>query len=334
MVPSVGIAGIGTYLPTGIRNAGEIAERTGIPEAVIRDKFGITAVRVAGPDEHVSVMAAQAGLAALRDFPADELDLVLYCGSELKDHIVWSAASDIARQIGAHRAAAFEVYALCAGTPIALKTVKGLMAEDKHLRSVLVVAASRENDLIDYDNSRTRFMINFGAGAGAFLVLRDHPNVVGGTALRTDASCSRDVIWHAGGTVEGPTGEPFGSGGNALDVPDPEGMKDRLDVVSMANFVDVARSAMAGACTATPAFVALTHMKRSMHLGVLSELSVPHKHSVYLEDTGHMQAADQMVALECGLAKGLVKPGDTVLLLAAGTGYTWSAATIRWEQRL
>jgi 3-oxoacyl-[acyl-carrier-protein] synthase-3 len=74
-------------------------------------------------------------------------------------------------------------------------------------------------------------------------------------------------------------------------------------------------------------------MKRSMHEGVLAGLGVTAEHSVYLEDAGHMQSADQALALERGLERGLVRPGSNVLLLAAGTGYTWSAAAIRWEQR-
>lgn len=333
-VPAVGIAGLGVYRPPAVRSAAEIAELTGIPEPVIVEKFGISEVGVAGPDEHVSVMAAHAGRAALGGFPAHELDLVLYCGSELKDYIVWSAAADIARQLGATRAAAFEVYALCAGTPIAFKTVRGLMAEDDRIRSALVVGAARENDLVDYRNPRSRFMINFGAGAGAFLLLRDHPNPIVGTAMRTDPSCSRDVIMHCGGTAEGPSGSPFGTGGNALDVPDPPGMKARLDTVSLRNFNDVAEQALAQAGDQRPDFVAVTHVKRSMNEALLAALKVPPAATFYLEDTGHVQAADQALALARGLERGLVRPGQLVLLLAAGVGYTWSAAAVRWDEGL
>jgi 3-oxoacyl-[acyl-carrier-protein] synthase-3 len=329
-----GIAGIGTYLPTTVRSAEEIAGRSGIPSEVIRSKFGITEVRVAGPRDHVSSMAAQAACNALGTFPPEELDLVIYCGSELKDYIVWSAASDVARRIGARRAAAFEVYALCAGTPIALKTVRGLMADDSAIRSALVVSAARENDLIDYGNPRSRFMLNFGAGAGALLVLRDHPNVIAGTAVKTDARSARDVIMHGGGTAEGPSAHAFGTGLNALDVPDPAGMKERLDAVSLTNFVEVARQALAAAGGVQADFVALTHVKRSMHQRVLRELGVPETACVYLEDTGHLQAADQVLGLERGLQQGKIQEGDVVLLLAAGVGYTWSAAAVRWEENV
>jgi 3-oxoacyl-[acyl-carrier-protein] synthase III len=308
---SLGVAGVGTYLPAAVRTAAEIAERSGIPEPVVREKFGIESVRVAGPDDQASVMATRAVEAALGGFPPEELDLLVYCGSEHKDYVVWSAAIDVARQAGAGRAAAFEVHALCAGTPIAIRTVQGMMAEDESIRSAVVVAAARENDLIDYANPRSRFMNNFGAGAGAFLLLRDHANPVVGGALLTDSRCSRDVV-----LVEG-----------MLDVPDPEGMRERLDV-SLGNFLQVGRRALRGR---TPGFVALTHMKRSMHDAVLAGLGAAPEASWYLSETGHVQAADQALALEQGLRRGLVRPGQTVLLLAAGTGYTWAASAIEWE---
>lgn len=308
---TLGVAGVGSYLPRTVRTAAEIAERSGIPESVVREKFGIESVRVAGPDDGASAMATRALLAALGDLPPEDLDLVVYCGSEHKDFTVWSAAIDIARQAGAGRAAAFEVHALCAGTPIAIKTVQGMMAEDPSIRNAVVVAAARENDLIDYSNPRSRFMNNFGAGAGALLLRRDHPNPVLRSTLLTDSRCSRDVLM-----LEG-----------MLDVPDPEGMRERLEV-SLDNFASVGERALAGR---PPGFVALTHMKRSMHEAVLERLGAGPDQSFYLSSTGHVQAADQALALEQGLARGLVRPGDTVLLLAAGTGYTWSATAIEWQ---
>lgn len=308
---TLGVAGLGSYLPSGVRTAAEIAERSGIPESVVREKFGIDSVRVAGPDDGAAAMATRALRAALGGLPAEELDLVVYCGSEHKEFPVWSAAIDVARRAGATRAAAFEVHALCAGTPIAIKTVKGMMAEDASIRTAAVVAAARENDLVDYSNPRSRFMNNFGAGAGAILLRRDHPNPVLRSALLTDSRCSRDVVM-----LEG-----------MLDVPDPDGMRQRLEV-SLGNFVSVGERALAGR---RPGFVALTHMKRSMHAAVLERLGAGVAQAVYLSSTGHVQAADQALALEKGLAEGLVRPGDTILLLAAGTGYTWSATAIEWQ---
>jgi 3-oxoacyl-[acyl-carrier-protein] synthase III len=55
--------------------------------------------------------------------------------------------------------------------------------------------------------------------------------------------------------------------------------------------------------------------------------------TVYLEDTGHMSGVDPLLALDRAARAGALADGDLVLLLAAGTGYTWAASVVRWGPR-
>jgi 3-oxoacyl-[acyl-carrier-protein] synthase-3 len=72
-------------------------------------------------------------------------------------------------------------------------------------------------------------------------------------------------------------------------------------------------------------------MKRSFHRTLLDELGVdPDEDGYYLDEFGHMQSVDQIVALHEGRETGRVQDGDVVLFLAAGTGYTWSATVLEW----
>ena len=71
-------------------------------------------------------------------------------------------------------------------------------------------------------------------------------------------------------------------------------------------------------------------MKRSMHDAVVSELGLDPARAAYLDDTGHMSGVDPLLALDRAVRSGEVTDGDLVLLLAAGTGYTWAASVIRW----
>jgi 3-oxoacyl-[acyl-carrier-protein] synthase-3 len=52
--------------------------------------------------------------------------------------------------------------------------------------------------------------------------------------------------------------------------------------------------------------------------------------AVYLDDTGHMSGVDSLLGLDRAVRTGLVQDGDAVLLLSAGTGYTWAASIVRW----
>ena len=67
-----------------------------------------------------------------------------------------------------------------------------------------------------------------------------------------------------------------------------------------------------------------------MFAALLSELGVDEAHAVYLADTGHMSGVDPLLGLDRAVRDGRVGDGDVVLLLSAGTGYTWAATVVRW----
>jgi len=330
---SVGIVGIGTFFPNQIETAHDLASRTNIPEAVLREKMGIRQRHVASDAETVTMMASEAARKALiqAGVSPEKVNLVISHGSEHKDHLVWNAAAKVQHNIGAVNAYAFEIYALCAGAPIAMTTARGMMLADPNLEYVLLAAGSRENDLINFQNERSRFMFNFGAGAGAMLLQRDATkNLILGSSAFTDGSLSESVILTEAAIGDG---EPVvGELRGRLDVTDGEYMAQRLGESSLANFERVIREAVerGGASLADVRFLGITHMKRSFYLQILEGIGLTPEQSIYLEDYGHVQSVDQVLTIELGLAQGKIKPGDLIVLAGAGTGYTWSAVAVRW----
>lgn len=332
---TIGIVSWGTYFPTQIETASDIATATGIPEDVIAKKMGLVQKHVAGPDDHCAEMGAKAAQQALEraNFDAKDVDLIIYHGSEYKEHFVWSAATRIQQLIGAEGAGAFEIYALCAGAAIAFKTARGMMLEDDTLKNVLLVTASRENDLVHYDNERSRFMFNFGAGAGAVLLRRDYnKNRVMGASVVSDGSLSHSVVMHAGGSAQPPSNDTVAADLHQLDVPDRQFMGERLGEVSQPNFIKVMRGAVekSGYTLEDIDFLGLVHMKRSAYNGILDELGLSQDQAIYLDHYGHMQSVDQVVALDLAHQQGKLNDGDLIVLAGAGTGYTWSAVAIQW----
>jgi 3-oxoacyl-[acyl-carrier-protein] synthase-3 len=67
-----------------------------------------------------------------------------------------------------------------------------------------------------------------------------------------------------------------------------------------------------------------------MFLALLGELGMREDRAVYLDDTGHMSGVDPLLGLDRAVRDGRVRDGDAVLLLSAGTGYTWAATVVRW----
>ena len=353
---TVGITGIGTYVPDETVTGEAIAAESGIPEEVVVEKMGVREKRVCPPDDdHATDMSVKAAEAALADADVDptDLDVVVYHGSEYKDHVVWSAAAAITDRLGATNAYATESYTLCAGAPIALRQVTAQL-ETEPIDTALLVAASREEDLVDYGNEDSSFMFNFGSGASAFVVEAaggdgtdgNEPSddaapsdgraraTVHASAAETDGSFADDVVMPAGGSKRPASEETVREGLHTLDVPDPEGMKERLGPVSLPAYLSVADTALerSGFDREDLDFVALTHMKRSFHDRVLDELGLdPASDGYYLDEYGHVQSVDQALALAEGVETGRLESGDLVCLLAAGTGYTWSATVIRWR---
>jgi 3-oxoacyl-[acyl-carrier-protein] synthase III len=63
---------------------------------------------------------------------------------------------------------------------------------------------------------------------------------------------------------------------------------------------------------------------------LLTELGIDGGRAAYLDDTGHMSGVDSLLGLDRAARAGELRDGELVLLLAAGTGYTWAASVVRW----
>jgi 3-oxoacyl-[acyl-carrier-protein] synthase III len=328
-VISVGLAATASYLPERWMSAAEIGAASGIPEHVLVEKFGVSGKHIAAAEEHVSDLSVAAAerLLAESDVDPESVDVVMYYGSMWRDFSVWQAAPWIAHRLGCARAYAVEYDNVSCGTPVALRMARDMLLAEPELRTILLVAACRESYLLDYENERARFMFNFGDGAVAGLLVKEaEANELLGCHGITDGSLSLQVKVPGGGSVFPDDGYRF------LDVADPAAMKERLDATSLDNFVAAATGALerSGATLADVSFLCGIHMKRSMHDTLVARLGLDPGRTVYLDDTGHMSGVDPLLALDRAARAGELEDGDLVLLLAAGTGYTWAASVVRW----
>ena len=331
----VGLAATAAYLPERWMTADEVADASGIPADVIREKFGLRGKHVAAADEHVSDLAVAAAERLLVEHAVDpeSIDVLVYYGSTWKDYAVWQVAPWIAHRLGCSRAYAIEYDNVSMGTPVALRAARALLVAEPEWRTALLVAASRESYLLDYGNERSRFMFNFGDGAVAGLLEGGaERNLLLASHAVTDGSFALQVKVPAGGSVDPASIESVTGKRHFLDVADPAQMKDGLDDVSLPNFLAAARGAVerSGATLADVSYLCGIHMKRSMHDAIVQALGVDPTRAAYLDDTGHMSGVDPLLGLDRAARTGEIAAGDLVLLLAAGTGYTWAATALRW----
>lgn len=332
----VGIAGMGIYLPDQVVTSADIASSTGIPAEVVKNKMGLRKKHIAAVDEHVSDMALAAGRKALENFDPKDLDAIIFFGSQYKDYPVWSCACKLQYELGAEQAFATEIYSLCAGFTVALRMAKSLMLADENINNVLLAMGSKESYLIDYNNPRVRFMYNFGDGGAAVLLQKGlNKNLVLETHNITAGFFNKHVKVLDGGSVNPINSLNCKPDSGMLDVIDPEEMKEHLDPITFTHFMTAINEALvkSGKSLKDLDFLAPIHFKKSLHLTLLEELGLTENQSFYLEDYGHVQAADQIIALTEAVKRNLLKDGDIIALMAAGTGYTWGSTILEWGNR-
>ncbi|WP_409178736.1 3-oxoacyl-ACP synthase [Brevibacillus fortis] len=331
---TIGVEATSVFFPEGVETAERLAEKTGIPTQVIIEKFGLYQKHVADDTLHASdlaVLAAQQLTGSVID-PA-EIDVIIYFGSPHKDYYVWSSAPKITYELKATNAYGFEMMNVSSCFPIALKVAKDMLTADASIENILLVAGCKESQIVDYDNPRSRFMFNFADGGTAALVKR------GATKSRilhscviTDGSFHDDVRVPAGGSRHKPSHETVENRLHYIDVSNPSDMKERLDPISIPNFVHVVEQALAKSNRSLRDLKLLLplHTKRSMFLELLERLQLSEEQAVYLDHYGHLSALDPCIGLHVAQQEGRLAPGDIVVAVSAGTGYTWAATVLEW----
>ncbi|MET3696717.1 3-oxoacyl-[acyl-carrier-protein] synthase-3 [Bacillus oleivorans] len=330
----IGIEATSVYFPNQVETAASLADKTGIPEKVIIDKFGLYQKHVSDRKEHASDLAIEAARPILSKVDPLSIDVVIYFGSPHKDYYVWSSSAKISYELGTKNAYAFELMNVSSCFPIALKVAKDMLISDRSIENILLVGGCKESQIVDYNNPRSRFMFNFADGGAAALVKRGATkSEILESSFITDGSFHQDVLIPAGGSVNFATHDTVENRMHYIDVTNPASMKERLDPISIPNFHRVIQQSLekSGLTIADLQLLFPLHTKRSMFQQLLEGLNLTEEQSVYLDHFGHMSALDPCVGLHVAIKKNQIKKGDITVAVSAGTGYTWAATTIKWN---
>ncbi len=333
----VGLESWGIYIPKERHTSEFIAKETGIPKEIIENKFGLKSKSVPGTDDHTVAMGAKASFRALEraKITPDDLDLIIWAGEVYAERPMMTYGIKLQNLLGnPTRPWAFDINQRCGTFLVGMLLAKSLIQTNPNIYRVLVASGYRNCDLINYKNQRSRFMISLAASGAAVIIKADYRvNEILGISAISDGRFADDVYVPAGGTVHPISTEAIKQDLIYLDVPDPEGLKERLDKFSMDSFVKVIDDALnqSNYKMKDIDYLALLHMKRSAFEYVAKAVGVdPYKQAIYLENIGHNGQNDGIISLEYGIKEGKIKNGDIVVLTAAGIGWAWNAGVIRW----
>ena len=166
----VTMTGLGVYVPDGRLTNDDLSHMVETSDEWIVTRTGIRERRVVAPDEGTSHLATRAAQEALEDagIAPDELDLIIVA-TTTPDLTFPPAACLVQGNLGAKRANAFDMNAVCSGFLNAL-VVGSQFIQNGAYRQVLVIGAETMSRLVDYTDRTT--CILFGDGAGAALLSR------------------------------------------------------------------------------------------------------------------------------------------------------------------
>jgi 3-oxoacyl-[acyl-carrier-protein] synthase III len=307
------IASVGISVPATVVPNAEIAPRIGVTDEWIVRRTGIRMRRVAGPDERLTTHATHAAADALKraGVTAQELDLVLVA-TTTPDEVMPNAAPQVAHELGATRAGAFDVGAACTGFLSAL-AVGAAQIEAGRSRCAVVVGADFMSRITDPEDRSTAAVFADGAGA-VVLQAAAQDSRIGPIVLGSD-----------------------GAGADHIVVPRPEGVirmrghETFREAVARLSLATVQAVRAAGA-RLEDIDLFVYHQANGRILSAVGErLSLPPGRVVdCISEYGNTSAATLPLALDHVEKAGRLAPGHRVLLGAFGAGFTWGATVVQW----
>ena len=173
-------SGRGSYVPTQIVTNDDLARRIETSDEWIRTRSGIRERRIAAPDVATSDLAVEAGRRALAnaDLTPLNLDLIIVATCT-PDHpgSFPSTAAIVQNALGATKAGAFDLGAVCSGFAYSLHVAAQMIASGA-INKALVIGAETLSRITNWDDRNTAVLL-FGDGQLVAVVLGpvDQPGI-------------------------------------------------------------------------------------------------------------------------------------------------------------
>lgn len=166
--PGARMLGLGSAQPERVVSNDELAQRIDTTDEWIRKRVGIANRRIAGPEQSLVDLAAEAGGKAVADagLAPSDIDTVLVATCTMPSAIP-HAAAQVAERIGITAPGAFDLNAACAGFCYGLAMASDMLRAGS-ARNVLLIGAEKLSDVVDWEDRAT--CVIFADGAGAAVV--------------------------------------------------------------------------------------------------------------------------------------------------------------------
>ena len=322
------IIGTGSYAPEKVVTNADLEKLVETSDEWIVERTGIRERRMAADGEVTSDMAVKAAIRALEmaNTRADEIDMIVV-GTISPDMPMPACAAFVAHKLGAKNAFAFDVSAACAGSLFGM-TVAAQFIRTGMVKRALVVGVELLTRIIDWQDRNT--CVLFGDAAGAMVMgPTEEPNRgIMSTHLHTDGAQTQ-ILCLPGGGSQSPVSAQM--------------IAQKLHKVSM-NGREVYKFAVRALCDALQETFTANNIKAEQidHViahqaniriiqAVFERSNLPlEKAWLNIHKYGNTSSASLPMTLDEANRAGKLKAGDTIAMMAIGSGMSWGSALVRW----
>ena len=323
------IQGTGAYVPPKILENQQLEKWVETNDTWIRERTGVQRRRVvAKTEESTAFLATQAARQALKEaqIKPEELDLILV-STVSADQMMPGTACLVQKELGAVRAAAFDLNAACSGFLVSYITACAYI-ESGLYQKILIIGSETLSNIVDWKDRGT--CILFGDGAGA-VVLTAEEERIGERNYRP--------VLHS----DGNQGQALTLRSRYFSNPFKEQKISEKDYVQMDGQA-VFKFAVRKVPEVIEEVLKQNQVKKEeikyyvLHQAnlriieqVAKRLKEPmEKFPVNLQEYGNTSSASLPILLHELNRDGRLKSGDRILLAGFGGGLTWGAAILKW----
>lgn len=326
--PIASIAGTGRGIPEKVMTNHDFAA-IGIETSHewIVERSGIVERHIARDDENTCSMAATAARAAMEKagVHAGQLDAIVLSTAS-PDRLLPATAVDLQAELGATRAAAFDIGAACTGWLYGMTVAEGMIATGV-AETILVVGSEKMSSIVDWKDRAT--CVLFGDGAGAVILQRSRTGKgILSTFMRSDGKLADLLYRPAGGAAIPMTAQVLEDRSHLVRMAGREVFKHAVRSMS-----EAAGRALDGArLTSDDIDLMIPHQANVRIIEATAKHSGIPMDKVYVnvDRFGNTSSASIPIAIDEAMEKGIIRDGSTVLLVAFGAGFTWASMIIRF----
>ncbi|SCY84975.1 beta-ketoacyl-ACP synthase III [Alkaliphilus peptidifermentans] len=324
---SVGITGTGSALPEKELSNFDLEKMVDTTDEWIRTRTGISCRRVTDENTATSDLATEAAIKALKDanLKAEDIDLIIVA-TVTPDLSFPSTACIVQKNLGAIKAAAFDIEAACSGFLYAL-TIGEQFIKNGFYKNALIIGAETLSKILNWEDRNT--CVLFGDGAGAAVIERTEEGYgILSSYLGADGTGGMALTHPAGGTRLPVSLDTFEKKLHYIEMDGSEVFKFAVRVMGKAALEALERSNIS--------LDEIDHMiPHQANIRIIEaaakRLKLPMDRVVVnLDRYGNMSAASVPVALDETLKNGKIKKGDIIVLVAFGGGLTWASTVMKW----